>query len=222
MRRRRALVKRPPRNVSSNTGPTGFPSRQGAAPSCVSSSHFHNILIYVLLASAVITAVHAAFTIDTAVILAVVIANAVIGFIQEGKAEKAMESIRKMLAPQAAVLRDGERSLDRRGETGSRRHRPAGGGRQGSCRHAADPHLRSADPGSDPDRRIRARRQGDRAGAGRCRARRPLLHGLQRYDGDQRTRPRPGRRYRREHRDRPDQRSCSPTSKCSRRRSCAR
>lgn len=71
-------------------------------------AHFHNILIYVLLSSAVITATLQHF-IDTAVILAVVIANAVIGFIQEGKAEKAMESIRKMLAPHAAILREGER-----------------------------------------------------------------------------------------------------------------
>ncbi|MFP1632146.1 cation-transporting P-type ATPase [Zhengella sp. ZM62] len=71
-------------------------------------SHFHNILIYVLLGSAAITLVMQHY-VDTAVILAVVIANAVIGFIQEGKAEKAMESIRRMLAPHAAVLRDGER-----------------------------------------------------------------------------------------------------------------
>ena len=42
-------------------------------------------------------------------ILAVVVANAVIGFVQEGKAEKAMDSIRQMLAPHASVLRDGER-----------------------------------------------------------------------------------------------------------------
>ena len=69
---------------------------------------FHNILIYVLLGSAVITLAldHVA---DTAVILAVVIANAIIGFVQEGKAEKAMEAIRRMLAPRAAVLRGGER-----------------------------------------------------------------------------------------------------------------
>ena len=68
----------------------------------------HNILIYVLLGSAVITLAldHVA---DTAVILAVVIANAIIGFVQEGKAEKAMEAIRRMLAPRAAVLRGGER-----------------------------------------------------------------------------------------------------------------
>ncbi len=69
---------------------------------------FHNILIYLLLGAAVITLAldHMA---DTAVILAVVIANAVIGFVQEGKAEKAMEAIRRMLAPRAAVLRGGER-----------------------------------------------------------------------------------------------------------------
>jgi len=69
---------------------------------------FHNILIYVLLGSAVITTLlnHVA---DTLVILAVVIANAIIGFIQEGKAEKAMDAIRHMLAPRASVLRGGER-----------------------------------------------------------------------------------------------------------------
>jgi len=69
---------------------------------------FHHILIYVLLGSAVITALLGHW-IDTGVILAVVIANAIIGFIQEGKAEKAMDAIRHMLAPRANVLRDGER-----------------------------------------------------------------------------------------------------------------
>ena len=69
---------------------------------------FHNILIYVLLAAAGVTLLlgHLA---DTLVILAVVMANAIIGFVQEGKAEKTMEAIRHMLAPRAAVLRGGER-----------------------------------------------------------------------------------------------------------------
>ncbi|MDO9312549.1 MAG: HAD-IC family P-type ATPase, partial [Nitrosomonas sp.] len=69
---------------------------------------FHNILIYVLIGSAIITAVLDHW-IDTLVILAVVLANAIIGFIQEGKAEKAMDAIRQMLAPRASVLRSGER-----------------------------------------------------------------------------------------------------------------
>ena len=71
--------------------------------------HFHNILIYVLIGSAVITALLGHW-IDTGVILAVVIANAIIGFIQEGKAEQAMDAIRQMLAPRANVVRDGERA----------------------------------------------------------------------------------------------------------------
>lgn len=65
---------------------------------------FHNILIYVLLSSAFITALLGHW-IDAFVILAVVFVNAVIGFIQEGKAEKAMDAIRLMLAPHASVIR---------------------------------------------------------------------------------------------------------------------
>ena len=47
--------------------------------------------------------------VDTIVILIVVVANAIIGHLQEGKAEQAMEAIRDMLSPHAAVLRDGQR-----------------------------------------------------------------------------------------------------------------
>ncbi|SDO78016.1 ATPase, P-type (transporting), HAD superfamily, subfamily IC [Filomicrobium insigne] len=71
-------------------------------------SQFNNILIYVLVASAVVTAALQHW-VDTGVILAVVLVNAVIGFIQEGRAEQAMEAIRGMLAPRSAVLRDGRR-----------------------------------------------------------------------------------------------------------------
>ena len=71
-------------------------------------SHFHHILIYVLLAAAVITSL-LGHLVDTAVIIAVVIINALIGFIQEGKAEKAMDAIRDMLALRADVIREGKR-----------------------------------------------------------------------------------------------------------------
>ncbi|MBO6531339.1 MAG: cation-transporting P-type ATPase [Erythrobacter sp.] len=71
-------------------------------------AHFHHILIYVLIGAAVITLL-LGHPIDTGVILAVVIANAIIGFIQEGRAEKAMAAIHQMLSPHATVLRGGKR-----------------------------------------------------------------------------------------------------------------
>jgi len=71
---------------------------------------FHNVLIYVLLASAGVTALLAHW-VDTSVIVGVVVINAFIGFIQEGKAEKAMDAIRRMLSPEATVLREGKREV---------------------------------------------------------------------------------------------------------------
>lgn len=69
---------------------------------------FHNVLIYLLLGAAVITLL-LEYWVDTVVILAVVLINALIGFIQEGKAERAIESIRKMLSLDAMVIRGGRR-----------------------------------------------------------------------------------------------------------------
>lgn len=71
-------------------------------------AHFNNVLIYVLIASAAVTAALQHW-VDTGVILAVVVVNAAIGYLQEGRAEQAMDAIRGMLAPHSAVLRDGRR-----------------------------------------------------------------------------------------------------------------
>jgi magnesium-transporting ATPase (P-type) len=69
---------------------------------------FHNILLYVMLGAAVITA-FLQHWVDTGVLLVAVIVNAIIGFIQEGKAEAALDAIRAMLSPYATVIRDGRR-----------------------------------------------------------------------------------------------------------------
>jgi len=89
-------------------GPNRLPEPPGRSALRRLLEQFNNILIYVLLAAAVIT-VFLDHMVDSLVILAVVIVNALIGFIQEGKAEKAMEAIRHMLAPAASVLREGKR-----------------------------------------------------------------------------------------------------------------
>ncbi|MCZ8098677.1 MAG: HAD-IC family P-type ATPase [Burkholderiales bacterium] len=89
-------------------GPNRLPEAHGRGPLLRFLAQFHNVLIYVLLGAAAVTGVLQHW-VDTGVILAVVLANAVIGFLQEGKAEAAMAAIRGMLAPRAAVLRDGAR-----------------------------------------------------------------------------------------------------------------
>lgn len=69
---------------------------------------FHNVLLYMMLGAALITALLGHW-VDTSVILAAVLINVIIGFIQEGKAENALDAIRNMLSPHAMVLRNGER-----------------------------------------------------------------------------------------------------------------
>ncbi|MEA3522779.1 MAG: cation-transporting P-type ATPase [Campylobacterota bacterium] len=66
---------------------------------------FHNVLIYVLIFAAVLTAILGHW-IDAWVIFGVVLLNAIIGFIQEGKAENALRAIQQMLSPHAMVMRD--------------------------------------------------------------------------------------------------------------------
>jgi calcium-translocating P-type ATPase len=89
-------------------GPNKLPEASARGPLRRLMAQFHNVLIYVLLGAALVTGTLQHW-VDTGVILAVVLANAVIGFIQEGKAEAAMAAIRGMLAPHAAVIRDGTR-----------------------------------------------------------------------------------------------------------------
>ncbi|MFP3982565.1 MAG: cation-transporting P-type ATPase [Desulfurivibrionaceae bacterium] len=71
---------------------------------------FHNVLIYVLLGAGVVTSLLGHW-LDAGVIFGVVVINALIGFIQEGKAESALEAIRNMLSQYALVLRDGEKVI---------------------------------------------------------------------------------------------------------------
>lgn len=63
--------------------------------------HFDDVLIYILLASAALKAAMGDW-VDFAVIIAVALINAVIGLVQEGRAEKALEGIKNMLRAGAA------------------------------------------------------------------------------------------------------------------------
>ncbi|MFK0375906.1 cation-transporting P-type ATPase [Pandoraea sp. NPDC090278] len=82
------------------------PARRG--PLMRLLSQFHNVLLYAMMGAAVITALLGHW-LDTAVLMAAVVVNALIGFLQEGKAESALAAIRGMLAPHATVMRGGTR-----------------------------------------------------------------------------------------------------------------
>ncbi|HEY0943579.1 MAG TPA: cation-transporting P-type ATPase [Steroidobacter sp.] len=89
-------------------GPNRLPSQPRRPAWLRLLLQFHNVLIYVMLGAAGIT-LAIGHIIDTAVLLSAVIVNAIIGFIQEGKAETALDAIRQMLSLHATVIRDGER-----------------------------------------------------------------------------------------------------------------
>ena len=101
------LSKKEADNRFAKYGPNQLPDAKTRGPLLRFFYQFHNTLIYVLIAASAVTAMLGHW-IDASVILAVVLINAVIGFVQEGKAESALKAIQKMLAPNAMVLRNGK------------------------------------------------------------------------------------------------------------------
>ncbi len=89
-------------------GPNALPKPEGEHFLVKFFKHFNNILVYVLLFSALITLVLGHY-VDSTVIILVAVLNAIIGFVQENKAEKALEDIKELLPTKTHVTRDGKR-----------------------------------------------------------------------------------------------------------------
>lgn len=88
-------------------GPNKLPDPQRRSILVRFLFQFNNLLIYVLLAVMLITGLLGHW-LDTGVIAGVVLINAIIGFIQEGRAEDALQAIQKMLSPSAEVIRNSQ------------------------------------------------------------------------------------------------------------------
>ena len=89
-------------------------------------------LIYILLIAAVVSVFLGELS-DAVIIGTVVVVNALVGMLQEGKARKALEALKKLTSPQTIVIR---------------------GRGTGTCGYTADQKLQSAGRGIRPDRRI--------------------------------------------------------------------
>src|SRR5215469_8599659 len=90
----------------STYGPNRLPKGKEKGPLARFLAQFNNVLIYVLLAAGFIKLMLSLW-LDASIIFAVVILNSLLGFLQEGRAEKALDSIRNMLSAEARVLRGG-------------------------------------------------------------------------------------------------------------------
>jgi Ca2+-transporting ATPase len=71
-------------------------------------AQINNFVIYMLLGAAIISALLGDFT-EAIAIMAIVILNAIMGIIQESRAEAALKALKKLAAPEASVLRNGSR-----------------------------------------------------------------------------------------------------------------
>src|SRR5690606_1287031 len=91
-------------------GPSELPTARQRSDFMRFAAEFSNALIYFLIAAAVLAA-SLGHVVDASASVLVVIVNAVVGFVQEGRAEQSLNALRAMLAPTARILRDGQRCV---------------------------------------------------------------------------------------------------------------
>ena len=89
-------------------GPNAITAQKGQGPWLRFLLQFHQPLIYILIASGLVTAFLGEW-VDSGVIFGVVLMNAVVGFIQEAKAVDALAALTRTMTTEATVLRQGEK-----------------------------------------------------------------------------------------------------------------
>ncbi len=88
-------------------GPNEFESGQTSSAWKILLSQFNDFMIWVLIVAALISGLVLGEVLDAGAIMTILILNAVLGFIQEFRAERALEALKKLAAPTAIVIRDG-------------------------------------------------------------------------------------------------------------------
>lgn len=103
----RGLTEKEALNRLSTNGRNVLREKKSKSPAESFIEQLNDPLIYVLLAAAVVSMVLKEFS-DAAIIGVVVVLNAIVGVIQEGKAQRALQSLKQLTSPHALVIRDGE------------------------------------------------------------------------------------------------------------------
>jgi len=89
------------------TGLNELEEKKGRSPFKIFISQFNDFMIWILIAAALISGVIIREITDAIVILVILVINSVLGFVQEYRAEKALQALKELAAPSALILRDG-------------------------------------------------------------------------------------------------------------------
>ncbi|MDN5345103.1 MAG: P-type Ca2+ transporter type, partial [Clostridia bacterium] len=101
------LAEREARRRLEETGPNQLKGKPQVPPYRIFLAQFQDFMVLVLLAATAVSAFLGEIA-DAVTIVAIVVINAVLGFIQEYRAERSLEALKEMAAPEARVRRDGE------------------------------------------------------------------------------------------------------------------
>ncbi len=84
--------------------------KKGRSPWSIFFEQFHDFIVWILIGAALVSGFLKEW-VDAFAIIAIVIVNAILGFIQEYRAEKSLAALKKLAAPNTKVIRDGQHSI---------------------------------------------------------------------------------------------------------------
>jgi len=103
----RGLTPEEARNRLGQYGPNELAQEEKASPLALFFNQFKSVLIVILIIATLLSALVGEY-VDAAIIGVIIVFSAVLGFVQEYRAERALQALKKMLTPMITVLRDGQ------------------------------------------------------------------------------------------------------------------
>ena len=91
-------------------GPNQLQEKKGVGPLVIFFEQFQDFIVWILIGAALVSGFLKEW-VDALAIIAIVIVNAILGFIQEYRAEKSLAALKKLSSPSSKVLRDGKRKI---------------------------------------------------------------------------------------------------------------